>query len=269
MTSPTKSDTSGMSLADFKANYSTPAPASSASVGIAGKTYTTPGTGKAYVGPNYTEDSKVKTAGKGLAGSGTPLGTSIAGSNLSKGNVAKTAIMAVTFGGVGPAAGLGSYVKSKVNNTAIGIGINAAEDYMGNALANLASKLPNAGGKLKSIWTSNNADLPPNITALALQRGTIPNITIDNGTLRKNYMDSSFKDTGYFRGKLDRKVIGTYDGKPFELETVDGLTLIRINGKLINDDDIKYQEILDAAIDHGYELQDKMLMKKDYGMNPN
>jgi len=49
--SPAKSDTSGMSLADFKANYSTPAPASSASVGITGKTYNTPGTGKAYVGP--------------------------------------------------------------------------------------------------------------------------------------------------------------------------------------------------------------------------
>jgi len=144
---------------------------------------------------------------------------------------------------------------------------NKIEDKIHTTLGKILSKY--TGGKLKSIWTSNNADLPPNITALALQRGTIPNITIDNGTLRKNYMDTSFKDTGYFRGKLDRKVIGTYDGKPFELETVDGLTLIRINGKLINDDDIKYQEILDAAIDHGYELQDKMLMKKDYGMNPN
>jgi hypothetical protein len=95
MTSPTKSDTSGMSLADFKANYTTAAP-SSASVGIAGKTYTAPGTSKAYVGPNYTKDSKVKTAGKGFAGSGTPLGTSIAGSNLSKGNVAKTIIKTAT-----------------------------------------------------------------------------------------------------------------------------------------------------------------------------
>jgi hypothetical protein len=147
---PAKSDTSGMSLADFKANYTTAAP-SSASVGIAGKTYNAPGTSKAYVGPNYTEDSKVKTAGKGFAGSGTPLGTSIAGTNLSKGNVAKTAAMAVTFGGIGPAAGLGSYVKSKVNNTAIGIGINAAEDYMGNAIANLASKMPNVGGNIKNV----------------------------------------------------------------------------------------------------------------------
>jgi len=150
MTSPTKSDTSGMSLADFKANYTTAAP-SSASVGIAGKTYNAPGTSKAYVGPNYTKDSKVKTAGKGFAGSGTPLGTSIAGSNLSKGNVAKTAVMAVTLGGPGPAAGISSFVKSKVNNTAIGIGIKAGEDYMGSALANIASKLPNVGGKLKSI----------------------------------------------------------------------------------------------------------------------
>lgn len=144
-------DTSGGSLADFKANYSTPAPASSASVGITGKTYKAPGTGKAYVGPVSGSGTPVKTAGQGLAGSGTPLGTSIAGTNLSKGNVAKTAAMAVTFGGIGPAAGLGSYVKSKVNNTAIGIGINAAEDYMGNAIANLASKMPNVGGNIKNL----------------------------------------------------------------------------------------------------------------------
>jgi hypothetical protein len=95
--SPAKSDTSGMSLADFKANYSTPAPASSASVGIAGKNYKAPGTGKAYVGPNYTKDSKVKTAGKGFAGSGTPLGSSIAGTNLSKGNVAQAALLVASL----------------------------------------------------------------------------------------------------------------------------------------------------------------------------
>ena len=88
---PTKSDTSGMSLADFKANYSPAAP-SSASVGITGKTYKAPGTGKAYVGPAKSP-IKVKTAGKGFAGSGTPLGTSIAGSNLSKGNVASAALL--------------------------------------------------------------------------------------------------------------------------------------------------------------------------------
>lgn len=148
---PVNSDTSGMSLADFKANYSNPAPTSSASVGIPGKTYKTPGTGKGFVGPTSGSGTPVKIAGKGFAGSGTPLGTSIAMSNLSKENVAKTAAMAVTFGGTGPAAGLGSYVKSKVNNTAIGIGINAAEDYMGNAVANLASKMPNVGGNIKNL----------------------------------------------------------------------------------------------------------------------
>ena len=93
LTKPATSDTSGMSLAEFKANYSTPAPASSASVGIAGKTYQTPGTDKAYVGPTNQQPVKVKTAGQGFAGSGTPLGTSIAGSNLSKGNVANAALL--------------------------------------------------------------------------------------------------------------------------------------------------------------------------------
>jgi len=95
--SPAKSDTSGMSLADFKANYSTPAPASSASVGIAGKTYKAPGTGKAYVGPANPQPVKVKTAGKGFAGSGTPLGSSIAGTNLSKGNVAQAALLVTSL----------------------------------------------------------------------------------------------------------------------------------------------------------------------------
>lgn len=89
---PATSDTSGMSLADFKANYS-PAPASSASVGITGKTYKAPGTSKAYVGPASGSGTPVKTAGKGFSGSGTPLGTSIAGSNLSKGNVTTAALL--------------------------------------------------------------------------------------------------------------------------------------------------------------------------------
>jgi|LakMenE18May11ns_1017448.scaffolds.fasta_scaffold9925298_3 hypothetical protein len=144
---------------------------------------------------------------------------------------------------------------------------NKIKDKIHNTLVKILSKY--TGGKLKNIWTSDNADLPPNITALALQGGTMPNITIDNGTVRTKYMDTSLKDKGYFKGKLDRKVIGTYDGKPFELETVDGLTLIYINGKLIDDEDNKYQEILNAVIDRGYELQDKMLMKKDYGINLN
>jgi hypothetical protein len=145
--------------------------------------------------------------------------------------------------------------------------INTVKNKIHTTLGKILSKY--TGGKLKSIWTSNNADLPANITAIAMTSGTPAVITIDNGIVHKNYMDTSFKDKGYFKGKLDRKVIGTYDGKPFELETVDGLTLIHINGKLIDDEDIKYQEILDAAIDHGYELQDMMLMKKHYVTNPN
>jgi len=95
--SPAKSDTSGMSLADFKANYSSPAPASSASVGIARTTYSTPGTGKAFVGPANPQPVKVKTAGKGFAGSGTPLGSSIAGTNLSKGNVTQAALLVASL----------------------------------------------------------------------------------------------------------------------------------------------------------------------------
>jgi hypothetical protein len=79
----------GQSLADFKAKYS-PAPASSASVGITGKTYKTPGTSKAFVGPPKSP-IKVKTAGQGFAGSGTPLGTSIAATKTKKSDVAKAA----------------------------------------------------------------------------------------------------------------------------------------------------------------------------------
>ena len=79
----------GQSLADFKAKYS-PAPASSASVGITGKTYKAPGTSKAFVGPPKSP-IKVKTAGQGFAGSGTPLGTSIAGTKTKKSDVAKAA----------------------------------------------------------------------------------------------------------------------------------------------------------------------------------
>jgi hypothetical protein len=80
----------GQSLADFKAKYS-PAPASSASVGITGKTYKAPGKSKAYVGPANPQPVKVKTAGQGFAGSGTPLGTSIVGTKTKKSDVAKAA----------------------------------------------------------------------------------------------------------------------------------------------------------------------------------
>lgn len=168
---PVTSDTSGMSLADFKANYSTPAPASSASVGITGKTYKAPGTGKAYVGPANQQPVKVKTAGKGFAGSGTPLGTSVAGTNLSKGNVTKTALMALTVGGPGAAQGVGSStirMASKVIPDEIArfaapkihmitkvipdeIGRMAGSRYLENAVSEIASKLPNVGGKLQSI----------------------------------------------------------------------------------------------------------------------
>jgi hypothetical protein len=87
---PATSDTSGMSLADFKAKYK-PAAVSSASIGTPGKTYVAKGSGPSYVGPTP------KGADKGMfAGSSTPLGTSLAGSNLSKGNVAKAAVGSLT-----------------------------------------------------------------------------------------------------------------------------------------------------------------------------
>ena len=85
---PATSDTSGMSLADFKAKYK-PAAVSSASIGTPCKTYVAKGSGPSYVGAPL---QNVKSAGQGFAGSGTPLGTSLAGSNLSKGNVLKTAL---------------------------------------------------------------------------------------------------------------------------------------------------------------------------------
>ena len=92
---PATSDTSGMSLADFKAKYK-PAAVSSASIGTPGKTYVAKGSGPSYVGP------KPKGADKGMfAGSSTPLGTSLAGSNLSKGNVAKVAVSLTGAGALG------------------------------------------------------------------------------------------------------------------------------------------------------------------------
>ena len=92
---PATSDTSGMSLADFKANYK-PAAESSATIGVPGKTYVAKGTGPSYVGPTP------KGADKGMfAGSSTPLGTSLAGSNLSKGNVAKIAVSLTGAGALG------------------------------------------------------------------------------------------------------------------------------------------------------------------------
>ena len=133
---------------------------------------------------------------------------------------------------------------------------------LGNALSKYV------GGKLKSIWTSSNADLPDNITALAMIGEKAPIIKIINGSVHKNLTHTSFVDDRSIE-KLSRKVIGTYNGKPFDLETIDGMTVIQINGEVIDDEDIRYQEILDAAIDAGYELYTRMLHKKDYKINPN
>ena len=89
---------------------------------VGGKQYKTPKNAQpAYSGPKVTAaKTPVKTAGKGFAGSGTPLGTSLAGSKLSKGNVAKTATTAI---GVGSAikAGTGYKVVRGVAASAKGI----------------------------------------------------------------------------------------------------------------------------------------------------
>ena len=95
-----------------------------------------------------------------------------------------------------------------------------------------------------------------------------PIIKIINGSVHKNLTHTSFVDDRSV-SKMSRKVIGTYNGKPFELETIDGMTVIQVNGEVIDDEDIKYQEILDAVIDSGYELYTRLLHKKDYNINPN
>lgn len=122
----------GQSLADFKAKYS-PAPASSASVGITGKTYKAPGTSKAFVGPAKSP-IKVKTAGKGFAGSGTPLGTSIAGTKTKKSDVAKAAA-AITLlpaaAGSAPAA-IGGKIVGKVLSR---YAVPAVVETMGSTMA--------------------------------------------------------------------------------------------------------------------------------------
>ena len=143
---------------------------------------------------------------------------------------------------------------------------NEIKHKIHNTLGKILSK--NIGGKLKSIWTSSNADLPPNITALAMIGEKAPIIKIINGSVYKNLTHTSFVDDRSVH-KMSRKVIGTYNGKPFELETIDGMTVIQLNGKVIDDEDIKYEEILDAVIDGGYELYTRMLHKKDYNINPN
>ena len=143
---------------------------------------------------------------------------------------------------------------------------NEIKHKIHTTLANALSKY--VGGKLKSIWASHNADLPPNITALAMIGEKAPIIKIINGSVHKNLTHTSFVDDRSV-SKMSRKVIGTYNGKPFELETIDGMTVIQVNGEVIDDEDIKYQEILDAVIDSGYELYTRLLHKKDYNINPN
>jgi hypothetical protein len=97
------------------------------------------------------------------------------------------------------------------------------------------------GGKLKSIWGSFNADLPDNITALAMSSGDATSITIDHGIV----------------SGMDREVTGTYNGKSFELETSDGMTTIYLNGKHVDDDDV-YDDILNAVNNRGYVLEENM-----------
>ena len=143
---------------------------------------------------------------------------------------------------------------------------NEIKHKIHTTLANALSKY--VGGKLKSIWASHNADLPDNITALAMIGEKAPIIKIINGSVHKNLTHTSFVDDRSV-SKMSRKVFGTYNGKPFELETIDGMTVIQVNGEVINDEDIKYQEILDAVIAGGYELYTRMLHKKDYEINPN
>ena len=149
---PAKSDTSGMSLADFKANYS-PAPASSASVGVAGKTYKAPGTSKAYVGPASGSGTPVKTAGKGFAGSGTPLGTSVAGTNLSKGNVTTAALLVTALPAkAGSAVAIGG---GKVVGKLLGRYAVPAIEGAGNATWAAATKGLEAIGGGGRIYKAN------------------------------------------------------------------------------------------------------------------
>jgi len=107
------------------------------------------------------------------------------------------------------------------------------------------------GGKLKSIWGSFNADLPDNITALAMSGGDATNITIVRGIV----------------SGMDREVTGTYNGKLFKLETSDGMTTIYLNGKYVDDDDDAYDDILNAVNDQGYSIEDRFL--KQYKLNFN
>lgn len=92
-----------------------------------------------------------KPADTGMfAGSSTPLGTSLAGSKLSKGNVAKTTASAIMLGGgAGPIPAITSKVTGAVNSSASKLGVSAGVDYLGGAMNKIGSKLPAVGGQIK------------------------------------------------------------------------------------------------------------------------
>ena len=94
--------------------------------------------------PNKPADTGMFT------GSSTPLGTSIAGSKLSKGNIASTTVSAIMLGGgTGPLPGLASKVGGAINSSASKLGVSAGVDYLGGAMNKIGSKLPAVGGQIK------------------------------------------------------------------------------------------------------------------------
>ena len=126
------SDTSGMSLADFKSKYK-PAAVSSATIGVPGKTYVAKGSGPSYVGPTP------KGADKGMfAGSSTPLGTSLAGSNLSKGNVINAALIGISL--PAKAGSIPVIATGKVTSKLLGRYVAPAVEGAGNAAWTSATK---------------------------------------------------------------------------------------------------------------------------------
>lgn len=111
--------------------------------------------------------TKMPTPNKGadtgvFAGSSTPLGTSLAGSKLTKGNIASTTVSAIMLGGgAGPLPGLASKVGGAINTSASKMGVSAGVDYLGGALNKIGNKLPAVGGQIKqtagTIYTQYGA----------------------------------------------------------------------------------------------------------------
>jgi hypothetical protein len=114
---------------------------------------------------------------------------------------------------------------------------NKALDKIHDTIEKTLSKY--LGGKVKNVWNSSNANVPDNFTAYSMTSGNIANITVDNGNVNG----------------MDREVTGTYNGKPFELITDDGMTSIYINSKMVRDGSAIYDEILNAVNNNGYELE--------------